>query len=147
LSCFNRSRKFSGDKTPLPVQPAANRVSITVKESKKLPVAAAREKLLDILAEQNVVILDIDGQKTLGFDARVVRNFENGAAHGFKVLSVVPGSAYGQKGLRDGDVVTRIGDESLTDSSFLSTRIHSNASMSMTIERHSKELVIHWPMN
>lgn len=49
----------------------------------------------------------------LGMDARIVPAFENGAASGFKLLSVKPGSLYTKLGLRSGDVLARVNGVSL----------------------------------
>jgi general secretion pathway protein C len=50
-----------------------------------------------------------------GGDVRIVPTFHNGVAKGFKVFSLQPGSVVEQLGLKNGDVVTRLGGVELND--------------------------------
>lgn len=46
--------------------------------------------------------------------ARIVPSFDRGAANGFRILSVQPGSAFARLGIENGDVVQRIDGLELT---------------------------------
>ncbi|HRK02027.1 MAG TPA: type II secretion system protein GspC [Oligoflexia bacterium] len=47
--------------------------------------------------------------------ARAIPNFENGIPNGYKLIQIVPGSIYEKLGLKNGDVITRINGEPITD--------------------------------
>lgn len=47
--------------------------------------------------------------------ARAIPNFENGIPNGYKLIQIVPGSIYEKLGLKNGDVVTRINGDPITD--------------------------------
>lgn len=58
--------------------------------------------------QKRVVDQSLSNLNTIATQARIVPNFKNGVANGFKMFSIQPGSLYSSIGIENGDVIQRI---------------------------------------
>jgi general secretion pathway protein C len=58
--------------------------------------------------ERNVLDNTLGDLNKIATQARIVPSFKNGAANGFKLFSIQPGSLYSSIGIENGDVVQRV---------------------------------------
>ena len=58
--------------------------------------------------DRNVIDSTLSNLNNIATQARIVPSFKNGAANGFKLFSIQPGSLYSSIGIQNGDVVQRI---------------------------------------
>jgi type II secretion system protein C len=58
---------------------------------------------------------DMQDMAKLFTEVRAVPNIQNGSSNGFALSEIQPGSLFPAMGLQDGDVVTAIGGQSLSD--------------------------------
>jgi type II secretion system protein C len=58
---------------------------------------------------------DMQDMAKLFTEVRAVPNIQNGSSNGFALSEIQPGSVFEAMGLHDGDVVTAIGGQSLSD--------------------------------
>ncbi|HZZ85731.1 MAG TPA: type II secretion system protein GspC [Anaeromyxobacteraceae bacterium] len=58
--------------------------------------------------KRTVIDQNLSNMSSLATQARMVPNFKNGVANGFKLFSIQPGSLYTSIGIENGDVVTKI---------------------------------------
>jgi general secretion pathway protein C len=65
--------------------------------------------------DRSTVNGNLQNMMSLFTQMRAVPDIENGASKGFKLSEIQPGSVFQQMGLQDGDVVTGIGGQPLTD--------------------------------
>lgn len=75
--------------------------------------------------------------------ARAIPNFENGAAAGYKIINIVPGSIYDQLGIRNGDVIAGINGEPISDpgKAFqMLQELKDSNNVEITLKRDGKEV-------
>ena len=58
--------------------------------------------------DRNVIDSTLSNLNTIATQARIVPSFKNGAANGFKLFSIQPGSLYSSIGIENGDVIQRV---------------------------------------
>lgn len=74
--------------------------------------------------------------------ARAVPHFENGMPAGYKLFQIVPGSIYDELGLKNGDVITGLNGEAVTDpgKAFeMLNELKSAKNVELTIKRNGSE--------
>jgi general secretion pathway protein C len=84
----------------------------------------------------------LSNMNTLATQARIVPNFENGKANGFKLFSIRPGSLYSKIGIENGDVVQRInGYEMNSPDKALEiySKLKDAASITVDLQRNGKK--------
>ena len=67
------------------------------------------------LVDRSKVTSDMQDMSKLFTEVRAVPNIQNGSSNGFALSEIEPGSIFEAMGLHDGDVVTSIGGQPLTD--------------------------------
>ncbi len=58
--------------------------------------------------DRNVIDSTLSNLNNIATQARIVPSFKNGAANGFKLFSIQPGSLYANIGIENGDVIQRV---------------------------------------
>jgi general secretion pathway protein C len=97
--------------------------------------------------ERSSVQRNLQNMGQLFTQMRAMPNVENGQTDGFKLSEVVPGSMFSQMGLRNGDVVTSVGDQQLNDPTqaiALLNSLRDANSLTITVMRHGRPVELNY---
>lgn len=81
--------------------------------------------------------------------ARMVPSYRDGEMHGFKLFSIRPGSTYAALRIRNGDVLLRVGEESMDDIRGVETLFRAwltRDEVALTVVRRGQEVVLRYEM-
>ena len=70
--------------------------------------------------------------------ARAIPHFENGQPAGYKLIQIVPGSVYEKLGLKNGDVLSGVNGEPITDPARafeLLSQLKTASQLELTVKR------------
>jgi general secretion pathway protein C len=106
----NRKEYLELGAEPSGVAPAVAAVSAGDSGEPKGPTGDGIKKINNNSYEvaQNEIDATLANLNSIATQARIVPNFQDGKANGFKLFSIRPGSLYSKIGIQNGDVVTRI---------------------------------------
>jgi general secretion pathway protein C len=95
------------------------------------------------VVERTTVDQSLQNMAQLFTEIRAVPNIENGTSNGFKLSEIQPGSIFQQIGLRDGDVLTSVEGQSVSDPARamqLLSSLSNRQSISLSVLRDGRPL-------
>ena len=101
----------------------------------------------DYLIDEAEVENALNNINMLMTQVRVVPNFQDGQANGFKVFAIKPQSIFAQIGLKNGDVIKSINDQDITtpDKAFKAFQeMRNEKSFSVNISRRGQQKSLHY---
>jgi general secretion pathway protein C len=84
---------------------------------------------------------------TLARGARIVPNYQNGRANGFKLFSIRPASLYAVVGLQNGDIVVKINGHAITtpdQALAVYTQLRTASKISVELRRRGRTVVMRY---
>jgi type II secretion system protein C len=102
------------------------------------------------LVDRSTINSDMQNMSQLLTQVRALPIIENGASNGFRLSEIQPGSLFDQLGLQDGDVLTAISGQQLTDPAramqMLST-LQSRSSVSINLLRNGAPILLNYSIH
>ena len=115
--------------------------------SKDQDFAVKKVSESDYMIDESEVENALNNINKLMTQVRVVPNFKDGVANGFKVFSIKPNSIFAKIGLKNGDIIQNINDQDITspDKAFLAFQeLKNEKNFTVAISRRGQAKTLHY---
>ncbi|MBN1960890.1 MAG: hypothetical protein JW841_08080 [Deltaproteobacteria bacterium] len=144
--CYAEGEEASASKTP-----SISSTGVIEQESSNPEITGVIKRSdTEYTIERNEVDKAMNNLSQVATQARIVPNFKNGKANGFKLFSIKPGSIYEKIGLINGDVIQKINgyEMSSPDKALeIYQKLKEASSVSIELQRRGRDMTMNYSID